>query len=87
MRKGMKLYDHQNDPYEMKNLWSDPEYLPVRVELMERLFTRVNEYARNSTFDDDDARKVADYRLHANVILQKRLGKWSDITKAARLDG
>jgi hypothetical protein len=32
-----ELYDHSKDPWEMKNVFSDAEYRPVRLELTEEL--------------------------------------------------
>ncbi len=32
-----QLFDRKNDPHEMSNLWSDPDYTVVKAELMERM--------------------------------------------------
>ncbi|MDA3962609.1 MAG: sulfatase-like hydrolase/transferase [Planctomycetota bacterium] len=50
---GGELYDHDQDPGEMFNLWLDPAYATVRCELQERLFDRVNQYACPLIMADD----------------------------------
>ena len=55
---GGELYDHDRDPYEMRNVWDDPEYRSTRLELLEKLFDEVNRYRRKTDFDDDH-RKAA----------------------------
>ena len=36
-----ELYDRNRDPHEFVNLWDNPEYRPVREELLRRLLDRV----------------------------------------------
>ena len=43
-----ELYDRQNDPHEMDNLFDDPAHRGVRAELMERLAYREMELADRS---------------------------------------
>ena len=43
-----ELYDLQNDPYEMDNLFGDPAHRGVRADLMERLAYREMEFADRS---------------------------------------
>jgi len=43
-----ELYDLENDPHEMYNLFDDPGYRPVRADLMERLAYRQMELADRS---------------------------------------
>jgi arylsulfatase A-like enzyme len=43
-----ELYDRQNDPHEMDNLFEDSAHRAVRAELMERLAYREMEYADRS---------------------------------------
>ena len=40
-----ELYDIANDPYEMQNLYSSPEYKDVRYSLLEIMFDFVNSYS------------------------------------------
>jgi hypothetical protein len=43
-----ELYDRENDPHEMDNLFDDPPHRAVRAELMERLAYREMELADRS---------------------------------------
>jgi arylsulfatase A-like enzyme len=43
-----ELYDRQNDPHEMDNLFDDPAHRGVRADLMERLAYREMEFADRS---------------------------------------
>jgi arylsulfatase A-like enzyme len=43
-----ELYDRQNDPHEMDNLFDDPTHRGVRAELMEQLAYREMEFADRS---------------------------------------
>jgi arylsulfatase A-like enzyme len=43
-----ELYDLQNDPHEMDNLFEDPSHERVRAELMEKLAYRQMELADRS---------------------------------------
>jgi len=83
--KGGELYDHENDPHEMRNLWDDAAHQSTRLELLELLFDRVNQYQRKSDFDSDAA-KAAAFRLSPTRMIHKRCGKWSEIAKTAGLE-
>lgn len=41
-----KLYDLQNDPQEMHNLWADPQYDQQKIAMLELLLARINEATR-----------------------------------------
>jgi hypothetical protein len=43
-----ELYDLENDPHEMDNLFDDPRHRAVRAELMEKLAYRQMELADRS---------------------------------------
>jgi len=75
--------DHEADPYEMHNRWYDPAYSDVRMELMERLYDRVNRYARKSDFDSDAVRDHED-RFTFRDLVQKKCNKWSDLIAATQ---
>jgi len=75
---GGELYDHDTDPYEMYNRWDDPDYRDARMELMERLYDRVNQYARRSDRETDKAASYRD-RFTERELLQRRNKKWSQI--------
>lgn len=83
--KGGELYDHQNDPHEMQNLWDHTDYQKTRMELMEVLFDQVNKYRRKSDFDTD-AIKGAARRLSPTALIHKGCRKWSDIAKTAGIE-
>ena len=51
---GGELYDHESDPGEVDNLWNDPAYAGERMEMVERLYDRVNTYRAASEFRDDE---------------------------------
>lgn len=80
---GGELYDHADDPYEMHNRWDDPAYQQVRLELLERLFDRVNAYARKTDFDTDAVRSHED-RFTLRELIQKKCRKWSDLQRVGR---
>jgi arylsulfatase A-like enzyme len=47
---GWELYDMKSDPFELKNLYEDPDYTEIIEELKERLFRMKSEYK------DEDSR-------------------------------
>jgi iduronate 2-sulfatase len=76
--QGGELYDHETDPYEMTNRYSDPAYLSIRLELLERLYDQVNRYARKTDFDRDRAVEQQN-RFTPTHLIHKRCKKWSQI--------
>ena len=75
---GGELYDHETDPYEMHNKFDDPEYRDVRLELLERLYERVNQYARKTDYEVCKAFAERD-RYTPRELVQKHCKKWSDL--------
>ena len=74
---GGELYDHATDPYEMRNVWDDPEYRETRLELLELLFDQVNLYSRKSDFDNDH--RLDEYNaLSPTRLIHKKCRKWSE---------
>ena len=45
-----EVYDLQEDPHEMHNLWDDPGKLGIKCELLERMARRMSELADRSPF-------------------------------------
>ena len=45
-----EIYDLENDPHEMDNLWDDPGHLATRAELMEILARKQIDYVDRSPF-------------------------------------
>lgn len=77
---GGELYDHERDPYELYNLWDNPEYQKVRMELQELLFDQVNMYARKSDFDGDALKSVKE-RYSPTSLIHQQCAKWSKISR------
>jgi hypothetical protein len=77
-RQGGELYDCVADPGEVDNLWRDPAQREVRLELLERLFDRVNQYRAPSEFADD-RRLVHEERWMPTVLLHKRRKDWQEL--------
>jgi len=75
---GGELYDHDADPYEMHNLWNDPAYREVRLELLEVLFDQVNLYRRRTDFDHD-RREEERTRAAPTRLIHKYCWKWSEV--------
>ena len=78
--QGGELYDHDSDPFEMHNLWSDPERRGVRLALTEQLFDRINCYSRKTDYDTDVALEQRD-RFTPTRLLHKHCRQWSDIER------
>jgi choline-sulfatase len=72
---GGELYDHRADPGEIHNLWDDPAYAAVQMELLQRLFDRVNEYRAASEFQDDVALSH-ERRWMPTELMHKRRLDW-----------
>ncbi len=77
---GGELYDHETDPYEMRNLWSDPAYQAVRLELLERLLDRVKFFSCKSDYDTD-AQRAREERFTLRALVQKKCRKWSELMR------
>ncbi len=77
---GGELYDHQNDPYEMTNLWSAPQYREVRLALLEQLFDQVKRYRCRTDFEHD-RREAARTRLAPTRLIHKECRKWSEFIR------
>ena len=76
---GGELYDHATDPWEMDNVYDDPEYADTRVALMEQLFDEVNMYRRKTDRDIDTARSN-DEALTLTRMIHKGAHKWSEFS-------
>lgn len=75
--QGGELYDHEEDPYEMHNLWDSPAHRDVRLDLLELLFDQVNHYQRKTDMDTD-ARLQQETRLSVTRLIHKRAHRWSE---------
>ncbi|OGV65491.1 MAG: hypothetical protein A3K19_10415 [Lentisphaerae bacterium RIFOXYB12_FULL_65_16] len=76
--QGGELYDHDTDPWEMTNRWSDPECRDVRLHLLELLFDQVNQYTRKADIGSD-YRVGHQTRFTPTRLLHKDCRKWSEI--------
>ncbi len=77
---GGELYDHATDPWEMHNVYDEPEYAETRLELLEQLFDQVNLYRRKTDRDTDNARE-GDECLTATRLIHKRAHRWSEFAQ------
>jgi arylsulfatase A-like enzyme len=78
--KGGELYDHETDPYELTNRWSDPDCRDARLGLLERLFDQVKSYACKTDFDRDRITDAND-SLTATRLIHKRTRRWSEFQR------
>ena len=49
-RDWCELYDLENDPLELRNVWNSPDHLPIRAQLLEELARLMMEYDDRSPF-------------------------------------
>jgi len=73
-----ELYDRRTDQDEVVNVYDDPEYRAVRLELTERLLDQVMQYDKRSDFASDRQES----RLTRNAmtrLLHKRAKSWAGI--------
>jgi iduronate 2-sulfatase len=66
---GFELYDHQNDPAEMKNLADDPKY----SEVMESLRDRMKQRIQSATMKPKGLTQVTPY-VNPNLSGKKKVG-------------
>jgi len=76
-----ELYDHRTDPDETKNLWHDPGYRDIRLDLVERLLQFTLAY-RTLSNASTDREKHQSERYTAGEQLQKHRKYWSDLDQA-----
>ncbi len=75
---GGELYDHASDSGEIDNLWGNPDYADVQMELMARLLERVGQFQAKTDFAHDRELARRD-RLTPTVLVHKRQRNWRDI--------
>jgi choline-sulfatase/uncharacterized sulfatase len=73
-----ELYDRRSDPDELVNLYSDLVHRATRLNLLERLFDQVANYAKKSDFQMD-RRLESQTRNCLSHLIHKGLKKWSDV--------
>jgi choline-sulfatase/uncharacterized sulfatase len=76
-----ELYDHRSDPYEMRNVWGEPEYRETRLALTERLLNFVLNYQVRTSKKDDEMSNTRD-RYSPVKLLHKRGKYWSRLKRA-----
>lgn len=79
-RTGGELYHDKKDPGEIYNLWNDPDYLKIRLRLMEILFEQVAKYASRASLTLDKKIFEENKRL-PNDLIHRRYKKWSDVKR------
>ena len=75
-----ELYDHREDPGELKNVWNEPSYAGIRHELLMRLLGFTLDYDKASEGADDRRKKHAD-RLTPGEAVQFGKVYWSDLER------
>jgi arylsulfatase A-like enzyme len=75
-----ELYDRRADPGEMENVWSDPEYAAIRLNLTEQLLDHVMRYEKKTEVASD-RRQEARTRNAPTRLLHKGMKRWSDLAQ------
>jgi len=73
-----ELYERRTDPDELVNLYNHPDYLRVRLRLLERMFDQVMNYQKK-TDAAYDRRESYRTRNCFTRLLHKGMKKWSDL--------
>lgn len=74
-----ELYDRRNDPEELVNLYDDPGYASVRLDLTERVLDYVKGYDKRSDLQRD-AEVARRTRNMPTRLVQFGLKSWSDVS-------
>lgn len=78
---GGELYDHRKDSGEINNLWSDPEYLDIKIELLQKLFDFTLMYKAETNCRSDNELEQR-CRYTPTRQLHKHRKYWSDLVNA-----
>lgn len=80
-----ELYDHSTDPDELVNVYSDPEYLQIRLQLTEQLLDRVAQYEKRSGPGSEyTARQARTSRNSMTELIHKRSVNWTELEQYYR---
>jgi arylsulfatase A-like enzyme len=72
-----ELYDRQDDPGELRNLWHSPSHRDVRLKLTELALSHVSRYRRRWSIGDDG--ELAKVDNSPRRLLQQRGVSWSSL--------
>ncbi len=73
-----ELYHTAKDFMEIRNLWNDPEYKDIKIDLLQKLLDRITGYRKRTTYQDD----LAHLAKHANSptrMIHQGFRKWSEV--------
>lgn len=73
-----ELYDHESDPGEVNNLWTDPRLLETKFKLIELILNHVGQFKRSWSIADDQ-RAFAQHPDAPTYHLHKWKMKWSQV--------
>ncbi|MBN1672860.1 MAG: sulfatase-like hydrolase/transferase [Kiritimatiellae bacterium] len=76
-----ELYDHRDDPGEIRNLWSEPAHTDTKLELLQRLMDFTMRYGKE-TDHETDRRQDQEARHSPSRLLHKHRRYWSRLTEA-----
>ena len=79
--EGGELYDHRDDPGEIRNLWNDEGHLTTRAALLARLLAFTLEYAAETSYATDRALSALQ-RYSPIQLIHKKRNAWSVLEKA-----
>jgi hypothetical protein len=77
---GGELYDHLSDPGEINNLWNSTEHQGLKMELLQRLFDRINCYRTPSSIQGD-LRSDHEYLYMPTRLVQFGQMDWENLKK------
>lgn len=75
---GGELYHNSQDPGEIFNLWNDPQYSDVKIELLQKLLDNTTPYAKRTNFTTGLAIN-AETRHCPSSLVHKQAKKWSEL--------
>ncbi|MFA6291615.1 MAG: sulfatase/phosphatase domain-containing protein, partial [Victivallales bacterium] len=79
-KHGGELYDHESDPGEIENLWDSPAHQLLKMELLQRLFDRINCYRTPSSVQGD-LRTEHEYSYMPTRLVQFGQMDWEILKK------
>jgi arylsulfatase A-like enzyme len=82
-KEGGELYDLRSDPHELNNIYDDPSYREIRLELLERIVDHVNDHMLKASpklerVTDKGAKNSLTRKVH------KGMKSWSEIVPLYR---
>ena len=76
--QGSELYDHDQDPHEMRNVFDDPEYSSIRAQLLERMIIHIGRFQYHASPIEE--RRIQEHLLLQVTLKSHRKGlKWGSV--------